>query len=196
MPTVPRSPSTLIHSWSLVYLSPAGYAISSPGRRSSGTRPLVKGHRHDLRTSATAANVHVKFCPNRGVSARQVRHADRLLQIRRLRAARHHAHPGVAEIRVVSLPGDAAIDHLEAHEFPRNTFGFLLAQRLGADEIGLLPADDPSEIGLERGRRLIDVVAMEPHRRFETQRVSRAQAARQQLDGLSSLQYRQPDPIG
>ena len=56
--------------------------------------------------------------------------------------------------------------------------GLLLAQRVGADEVVLLPADDPAQIRFERGRRLVDVVAVEAHAGFEAQRVARAEAAR------------------
>ena len=41
---------------------------------------------------------------------------------------------------------------------------------------GLLPADDPAEIGLEHGRRLVDVLAGQVHAGFQAQRVARAQA--------------------
>ena len=52
---------------------------------------FVERHRDDARARAAAADVDVEFGAGRRVLDRQVRHADRFLQERRLRAARDDA---------------------------------------------------------------------------------------------------------
>src|SRR6185369_6913017 len=106
MPTRPLPPVRSIHSWSLVYLKPSGYAIVSPRAgpracaacvpRRAGLKActttespalllsLVKRHRHDARTGAPAADVDVELGVQRGVLDRQIGHADGLLHVRRL----------------------------------------------------------------------------------------------------------------
>src|SRR3954468_6097201 len=120
MPTRPRSPVRSIHSWSLVYLNPSGYAIVTPGQargpalQSSLFGAFVERHRHDPRARAAAADVDVEFRVERGVFDRQGGHADGFLHVRRLGAAGHGADLGVADIGVVAVAADAALEHLEA----------------------------------------------------------------------------------
>src|SRR5262249_10101280 len=189
MPTLPLSPLSSIHSWSFVYFRFAGYeAISCsrrvqtapllPGSKGPGLlRSLIERQRHDARARAAAADVDVELGAGRRVLDRQVCHADRFLQVRRLRAAGDDAGLLVADEGVVAMARDAAVDHLEADDLALRTFGFLCPQRGSADEVVLLPADDPAQIRFHRSRRLVDVVAVEAHARFEPQRVARAEAA-------------------
>src|SRR5678815_4530 len=92
---------------------------------SERTRPtslllsLVKRHRHNARASAAAANVDVELGVWCVVLDRQVGHADRFLEVRRLRAARHHADFGIADVGVVAVPADAALEHLESDNLAR-----------------------------------------------------------------------------
>src|SRR5262249_41628249 len=102
----------------------------------------------------------------------------------------------IADIRVVAPTADATVEHLEADDLPQHAVRLLLAQTRGADEVVLLPADDPAQIRLERRRRLVDVVAVEAHRRFEPQGVSRAEPARNDAGVAAGLEDRLPDAIG
>src|SRR5262249_51565326 len=121
MPTLPWSPASSIHSWSFVYLKPAGYAIIrlTTGLRActpSSVRSLlsfVKRQRDDARARPATANVDVEVVTDGRVLHRQVRHADRLLQERRLCAARDHADLCFADICLVAVARDAPIHHLE-----------------------------------------------------------------------------------
>src|SRR5437667_2089980 len=94
MPILPRSPATSIHSWSFVYFSPFGYGMSlllrAVGKR-RGLRlgSLVEWHGDDAGAGAAAADVDVELRPFGSVFDRDVRHADRFLEERRLGAARH-----------------------------------------------------------------------------------------------------------
>src|SRR5437588_3453971 len=126
MPILPRSSATSIHSWSLVYFSPAGYGMSLL-LRAVGTRralrlgSLVERHRDDTGARAAAADVHVELRSFGRVRDRHVRHADRFLEERRLRAARDDSRRAIrraADIDVVPMARDAALEHLEAHQFP------------------------------------------------------------------------------
>ena len=91
---------------------------------------------------------------------------------------------------------DSRIDQLEAHEFPRDAGRHLRTQRGRADEVGLLPPDDPAEARLEGRRFPVDIVAVEPHRRFETERVPGAKSARDEPVGLARRENRLPDAVG
>src|SRR5258708_7794808 len=179
MPTLPWSPVRSIHSWSLVYLKPAGYAIASPVTvRLKPDTTFIERHRHDARAGAAAADVDVERRVERRMLDRQIRHADGLLQIRRLRAAGDVADLGVADVGVVAVAADAAIEHLEADDFPLRAARLLLAQRARADKVVFLPAHDPVQVRFHSRRRLVDVVAVEAHTGFEAQRVARTETAR------------------
>ena len=125
---------------------------------------------------------------------RHVRHADRLLQERRLRAAGDHARPA-APVRHdrIAVAGDAAIDHLEADQLPRDAPCLLLAQPSRPMKSSLFqPTIQPRPASSTRGR-FVDVVAVEAHRRLEPQRVAGAEAARNDVGGPSGLEQRLPD---
>src|SRR5476651_1712584 len=91
MPILPRSPASSIHSWSFVYLRPAGYAMVSPVtvrlKPDTTLTTFIERHRHDARAGAAAADVHVELGVERCMLGRHVRHADRFFQKRGLRAA-------------------------------------------------------------------------------------------------------------
>src|SRR3954468_10867584 len=113
MPILPRSPSSSIHSWSFVYFKPAGYAIThAPLYGARLFRSLVERHRDHPRPGPAAADVDVEFGAHGRVRRRHVRHADRLLQERRLGAARDPADRRVASgrVHVVTLACDAAVE--------------------------------------------------------------------------------------
>ena len=116
--------------------------------------------------------------------------------MRRLRAARDDAGLLVLDVDLVAMARDGAVEHLEADQLARHAFLLLPAQHVVADELLLLPADRPAEIGLEHGRRLVDVVAVEPHRRLEPQRVARAEAGGHDAGRFAGVEHRVPDALG
>src|SRR5215212_1199204 len=141
-----------IHSWSLVYLKPSGYAIVAP-RRVRRTRPtsvaaerrvrkgpglpiflsLVKRHRYDARAGAATADVDIELGTWCVVFDRQVGHADRFLDVRRLGAAGHHTDFRGADVGIVAVPADAALEHLEADNPASRPARLLLAEGARAD---------------------------------------------------------------
>ncbi len=60
----------------------------------------------------------------------------------------------------------------------------------------LVPADRPAETGFEHGGRLVDVVAVQPHRGFEPQRVAGAEAARDDVGRAARFEQRLPHAVG
>src|SRR5712692_3519512 len=76
------------------------------------------------------------------------------------------------------MSGDAFVYHLEADELPARTFLLFAIENVAAHEVALVELHDPGEVGLERRGRVIDVVPVERHLRFQAQRVSRAESAR------------------
>src|SRR4051812_41781942 len=129
MPTRALLPSIFTHSWSLVYLRSAGYM---------SLRSLVERHRHDRRLRAAAADVDLEFGARRRAAGREIRHADRLLQVRRLRPAGHDAGLFAANVDIVAVAADRALEHLETHELARRPFRFLPLQHVGSEERILL----------------------------------------------------------
>jgi hypothetical protein len=67
-------------------------------------------------------------------------------------------------------------------------FAFLGVEHVAAEELGLVPADDPAEVSFDDGRVLVDVVAVKAHRGFKAQRIARAEAGRDQAMRFPRLQ--------
>ena len=78
----------------------------------------------------------------------------------------------------MALSRDPPVHHLEADEFPRNTFLFLPRQDLVAKEIAFVELDHPTQVSFEYGVLFVDVVSIERHFCFEPQRVASPQAGR------------------
>ena len=142
-----------------------------------------------------AAHVDVDLGTGRGHVDRDIRHPDRFLEIRRLRAARHDANRFASAHHGVTVTRDAAIDHLKADQLSREARFLLFAQGIPADEF-LVPAERPAKTRFERRRRLVDVVAVQAHRRLETKRIARPQTDRDDVDGAAGLEQPSPDRVG
>src|SRR6185436_8893927 len=113
MPISAMSPETRIHSWSLVYFRSVGYAMLSP------CLSFVERKLNDLRLRGAAADVDVDLCAQRGERDRDVRHAHRFLEERRLRTARDFTDCVPTTRDDVALTRDPALEHLEADERAR-----------------------------------------------------------------------------
>ena len=94
------------------------------------------------------------------------------------------------------MPRDRAVRHLEADEPPRGAGRAHLLDRVLADEVTLLRLHDPSEAGLERVRRLVDVVAVERVRHLEAERIAGAEADRRDTIMAARVEQRIPEPFG
>src|SRR5690348_1899350 len=158
MPTraVP-SPRSFTHSWSLVYLSSAGY-MGPPGSsvNDGALLALVEGRRDDLGLRGLAADLDEDAAAHLGVLGGDHGEADVLAQGGGRRAAGdeadgpsvlHHGH---------AVAGDVALlQGAEAHDLARQPRRFRLEERLAAQEVALVEFHDPAESGLQR----VDLVA-------------------------------------
>src|SRR5262245_59757991 len=151
-----------------------GQAWARPG---PGPCPRIERQRDDASFRDTAAYVDVYLRAHGVQLGGHIGHTDDLFQKRCLRPARHCADRTPGTHHRIALARDGPVDHLKANQLPRGTAFLLLEQSAAADEVALLPADRPAEAGLDHGRRLVDVVAVETHGRFEAQRVACAKAA-------------------
>src|SRR3954467_5388132 len=118
MPTRPVSPGRSVRAWSVVYFRFAGYAIVSPRQawRPALLLAFIERHRHDARAGAAAADVDVELGAGRVVVERQISRGDRALRVGRLRPAGDHAGLVGADVDVVAVAADAALEHLEARD--------------------------------------------------------------------------------
>src|ERR1043165_1734739 len=182
MPIVPTSPSKCTYSWLLAYLLSSGVMRVTPLFLS-----LVERRGDDAGPSLFAADQHRELRAGRRLFRRKIREADRFFQRRRVGAAGDDADLAAAVDDRLAVPGDAAVDHLESDELPPRPLGVLALQDVAAVEVAFFDLDDPAEVGLERRRGLVDVVAVEGHFRLEAQRVARAEAARLDVAGLDEL---------
>src|SRR5690349_2617675 len=136
MPTLPRSPASSIHSWSFVYLNPAGYAMSTildrdrPHAKAAASRrrsplPLVERQRNHPRARTATADVDLELRAWLFGRHRDIGHANRLFQIGRLSPAGDFAGRLPADDHVVPRARDARVDHLEPDQLAAHAFCFL-----------------------------------------------------------------------
>src|SRR5688572_25132450 len=95
-------------------LRSSSFSEVSPERFAKTERllALVKRQRHYLRAHAPAPDVDLELLARRASIGRQVRHADRLLEVRRLRTARDDACLLPVDVDLVPVPGNRAIENL------------------------------------------------------------------------------------
>ena len=91
--------------------------------------------------------------------------------------------------------GDAP-PRVEADQLAPDPLRLLLRQGRAANELPLFELHDPAQVGLEHRVRIVDVVAVKSHLGLKTQRVPRAEAAREQTQGAPRLQEAFPQRLG
>src|SRR3972149_9493151 len=96
--------------------------------RSGLLRALLERHRDPIRAGAAAADVDLEFGVEPSAFDRQVCHADGLLQVWRLRAARDVARLDTTRVGVVAVACAAFVEHLGADDLPADAVRLLLAQ--------------------------------------------------------------------
>src|SRR4030081_2149432 len=176
IPTVAVSPSFLTHSCVSANRIPLRSAIPTPFP-SFRMRPLVEGQRDNLGRGGRATNVHAKT----GARLRQRRwhvgHPD-VVAKREGDVSRGHdaGLPAIAD-DAIAVTGDAAVQHLEAHQHPRESPLARTDDGVTADEV-LVEVEGPIQPCLERIGVRIDIVAVEAHPGFQSQGVASAQAGR------------------
>src|SRR4029077_12032583 len=190
IPTVAVSPSFLTHSWVSANRIPLRSAIPTPFP-SFRMRPLVEGQRDDLGRGRRTTNVHAQTGPRLGQRRWHVGHPNVVAKGEGDVSRRYRADRLAIADDAVAVTGDAAVQHLETHQQPRESLLAGPQDRATADEV-LVEVEGPIQPGLERIRVGIHVIAVEAHPRFQPQGVARAQAGRPDAVGLALVEERAP----
>src|ERR1700722_12169880 len=96
----------------------------------------------------------------------------------------------------VTVPGDAALGHLQTDELAFWAAGSANGlKRVAADEVTLVELGIAIEMGFEDVDLVRDFVVVERHRRFEAQRVARAEAAGQDAEFLTRFEHLVPNAL-
>src|SRR5436305_5670306 len=158
MPTVPTSPSTRIHSCSLLYLTLIG------GLLSAVVGVFDEGHRHDLGRHRIAAHHELEFRAIGRVRFVDVAHGDGAPEGRRESARRDLADDLAADRDLRALaPARLALGP-DGDPSARRARGDLLPDNRSARKAALdaaFLADAPQQHGFDRRRRGVDVVAVQ-----------------------------------
>src|ERR1700694_2328676 len=194
IPTVAVSPSFLTHSWVSANRIPLRSAIPTPFP-SFRMRPLVEGQRDNLGRGSHATHLHAKAGPRFGQRRWHVGHPDVVAKGEGDVSRGHRADLLAIADHVVAVTGDAAVEHLEAHEPPSDSLLAGPHDGITADEV-LVEVEGPIQPCLERIGIGIHVVAVEAHSRFQSARVSSAQARWPYAIGLALVEQRTPEPHG
>src|SRR5690606_35600728 len=125
---------------------------------------------------------------------RDVCHADTLPRGRADDAARHDTARLTVDAHAVAVPREAALLHHEADAFLPAAAPLQLRERAPADEVALVELDDPAEARLERRVVLVEVVAVQRVAHLEAERVTGAEADRQ--DAVVRAGEEKPAPEG
>src|SRR4029077_4569470 len=134
-------------------------------QESSNSAPsaLIERRGNDAGPSFLAADQNCELTAGRRSLQRKIREADRFFQCRRVRPAGHDADFLVAVNDRVAVASDAAIDHFESHQLASWSFGALSLEHVATEEVALLQFHNPSQVGLERSRGVVNIVSVERH---------------------------------
>ena len=173
-----------------VYFRSAGYIGSAPG-------PLVEGHADDARLGPPPADVDgnpgVDGAPSRlgrtpcRSPCRATAPRSRSSPGRRARRPRRHRN------RRARCPRSSSSKPTSRRPTPAARWAARASRPANSP---LSQADDPPEACLEQRRRLVHVLAVQPHRRLETQGIAGAEADRAQPGGRAGIEQRRPDRLG
>src|SRR5215213_5276613 len=139
---------------------------------------FVEGCFGDLSTYQPSTHVDLYLLANTRMLHRHVRQSNILLQKRRRTTRCYMSNSLAVNEDLLVIASNATLCHLEAHELALHAFLFLTRQRFAAGEVALIQFAYPSEIRFEQCGGVVDVVAVERHSGFESQSITRCQAAR------------------
>src|SRR5208283_2095897 len=141
-------------------------------------RTLIKWRWHYLRVYALSADFDFDHGSHRGLRRRNISQRNILLQERRWRSAGDITNLASAFVEnLVSVAGDASIDHFEPNQRFLHALRFRLFEGGAADKVGLLHLAETIQSGLPHIDRVRDFVSVERQTTFKPQRVARTQAA-------------------
>src|SRR5262249_51771911 len=139
--------------------------------------------------------------PDLGQARRDVPEPDGLVEARRERSAGDDADGLAGRLAALPFADRVAVarraavpDLLEPDELPGKARRLDPDQRRLPEEVArLVELHDPAEAGLERVRRLVDLVAVERQASLEAQRVARAEPGGLEAERLARLDERAPE---
>src|ERR1700730_10096450 len=164
IPTVALSPSFRTPSWLSANRMPLRSGIASPFSLFR-VRPLVEGQRNHLGRGCCAANVDAKTRTRLGERRRDIGHPDVVAKRERNVPGGHGTSPLAVADDGVAMTRDAAIQHLEPHQPPRDACLAGTASRVAPDE-SLIEGHRPFQPRCERIVAGIHVVAVQAHPRL------------------------------
>src|SRR5829696_8477648 len=135
-------------------------------------RPFVKRHLNDLRADKPPPYVNPNLLAHTRKLNRHVCEANILFK-KRSRTARGHFSDSLTFYdNFMIVAGDTAFSHLETGELALHATFFLTCQRFAADEVALIKLANPSKIRLKESSGLVNLVTVQSHSRFESQRIA------------------------
>src|SRR2546422_1458581 len=194
IPIVAVSPSCLTHSWLSLNRIPLTSGIASPFL-SFGMRPLVKGEGNHFRRCRAPADVDLEPRLRFRKRRRHIGHRDVVAERERNVSRADHPKRSPVVQHTIAMTRNTSIEHLQTHQPPAETALARPHDGVPTDEI-LVKAQRPLQTCFERIGLVIHVVPVEPHSRFQAERVAGPQACRTDAVGLALLEQRPPEPAG
>src|SRR5260221_2454347 len=161
--------------------------------RSTLFRPLVERQWHDLRVDHPAAHIDLNCAARDRKLDGNVSHANVLFEKGRRTPGGDLTHASTFDQHDLAITRDAAIGDCKTYQLSLDAFLFLFRQTFAADEIAFIKLANPTEVGFEQRRCLIDLVTIQAHSCFQPQGIARGQPAWQHavfravLSGLQNL---------
>src|SRR3984885_6484471 len=158
-------------------------------------RSLVKRRRHNLCSHTLAANFYFHRRAYGREFRRHIRQRNILLQEWRWRSAGHISNLAPGNIQhFITVPGDAALCHLQAHERTLHAFSFSFFESRASDELGLLHFAEAVQASFPNINRIGNLVPVEREFAFKAQSVASAQTAGNDAKLFARAQNLIPNP--
>src|ERR1051325_1563022 len=108
---------------------------------------------------------------------RDIGEADVLFKKRSRTAGRYLSNSFAVDENILVIAGDATLSHFKTNQLAFDAFLLLLREGFATNKVAFIEFANPTEIRFEQGGGFVDVVAVERHARFESQRVASGEAA-------------------
>src|SRR5829696_7597350 len=135
-------------------------------------RPFVKRRLDDLRADKPPPYVNLNLLAHTRKLHRHVCEANILFEKRSRTAGRYLSNSLTFYDNFLIVARNTAFSHLETGELALHATFFLTCQRFAADEVALIQLANPSEIRLKESSGFVNLVTVQSHSRFESQRIA------------------------
>src|SRR6185369_12960690 len=140
---------------------------------------LVKREWHNLRTDSFSSYIDFNCLAGVGKFNGNISHANVFLEKWGRASGSNHATLLSLDENVLAVASNSSIAHFKSDQLSPDAFFLLLCQPFAPDEITFVQFGDPTQVGFQQGRGLINLMTIQAHAGFESQRVSCCQTARQ-----------------